>query len=214
MAKRIQAVSLMLLSLLLGGMAGCARPGTQPSTPPVPTLPSGWETYAKQGGCGYTIHHPAGMEGVGMGTYSWTLSPTTAESGGPVPNFIYISRIPDDFPQSGDEIIYNYDPAETQTLLNMQIGESRSLRDDPNLASWFTYTRLPDAAFGNQAVQTYENVQPWEFPLGTKEMRYYLQFNGCTYLIGGYMATVGSGQPGGIDQELFDQIIASFRPAF
>ncbi|MEO7840406.1 MAG: hypothetical protein ABIU06_13745 [Anaerolineales bacterium] len=54
-------------------------------------------------------------------------------------------------------------------------------------------------------------TQPWKFPLGTKEIRYTLQANGCTYLIGGYLATVGSGQPGAIDEELFDQVIATFR---
>jgi hypothetical protein len=152
------------------------------------------------------------MDGASSGTYSWILSPTAAEPSGPVPNFIYISVIPDDFQSSEPGAIYNYDPAETHTLLSMQIGESRSLRDfDANLAPWFTYARLPDTAFGAQAAQTYENDQPWEFPLGTKEIRYYLKANGCTYLIGGYIATVGSGQPGWIDEELFDQIIATFR---
>jgi hypothetical protein len=153
------------------------------------------------------------MDGAQQGTYSWIVSPTTAEPSGPAPNFIYISVIPNDLQNNGNEIIYNYDPVETRTLLSLQEGESRSLRDDPNLTSWFTYTRLPDAALGNQAAQTYENDQPWEFPLGTKEIRYYVQANGCTYLIGGYMATVGSGQPGAMDQERFDQIIATFRLA-
>lgn len=155
------------------------------------------------------------MEGASQDTYSWILSSTTEEPSGPVPNFVYISVIPDDFPRSGDgsEIIYNYDPVETRTLLSLQLGESRSLRDDPNLASWFTYTRLQDTALGNQAAQTYENDQPWEFPLGTKEIRYYVQANDCTYLVGGYMATVGSGQPGAMDQQRFDQILATFRLA-
>jgi hypothetical protein len=153
------------------------------------------------------------MDGASQDPYSWILSSTAAEPSGPVPNFIYISVIPDDFQPGGDEIIYNYDPVETQTLLNMQVGEGRSLREDPNLASWFTYTRLPDTTLDRQAAQTYENDQPWEFPLGTKEIRYYLQGNDCLYLIGGYVATVGSGQPGAIDEELFDQIIAAFRLA-
>jgi hypothetical protein len=129
----------------------------------------------------------------------------------PVPNFIYISVIPDDLQSPEPGAIYNYDPVETRILLSMQIGESSSLRDDPLLADWFTYTRLPDTALGGQAAQTYENDQPWEFPLGTKEIRYYLKANGCTYLIGGYIATVGSGQTGAIDEELFNQIIAAFR---
>jgi hypothetical protein len=153
------------------------------------------------------------MDAASQGTYSWMLSFITAEPSGPVPNFIYISVIPDDFQSSEPGVIYNYNPVELLTLLNTQVGESRSLRDDPTLADWFTYTRLPDTALGDQTAQTYENDQPWEFPLGTKEIRYYLQAQGCTYLIGGYMATVGSGQPGAMDEELFDQIIATFRLA-
>ena len=208
---------LVILSLLLGVAAGCAPRATQPVDLPTPTLPvaatlpSGWETYTSQGQCGYSISHPANMEGASQGTYSWILSVTATEPSGPVPNFVYISVIPDDFQSSESGAIYNYDPAETETLLNMQVGESRSLRDDPNIAPWFTHTRLQDTTLSNQTAQTYENTQPWEFPLGTKEIRYYLKANGCTYLIGGYFATVGSGQPLAIDEELFDQIIATFK---
>ena len=153
------------------------------------------------------------MDGVSQGTYSWSLSVATTQPSGPATNFIYISVIPDGF-QNEPGAIYNYDPAATETLRNMQVGESRPLYDDPNLANFassFTYTRLPDRTVSNQTAQTYENTQPLEFPPGTKEVRYYLTANGCTYLVGGYIATVGSGQPGAIDEELFDQIIATFR---
>jgi hypothetical protein len=200
-------------------VVGCAPQATQPvdlTTPTLPgeaTLPSGWETYTNQGQCGYAISYPQDMDGASQDTYSWILSHTTTEPSGPAPNFVYVSVIPADF-QGGQGVIYNYDPAATETLLNMQVGESGSLYDDPNLADmapWFTYTRLPDTTLSNQTAQNYENTQPWEFPLGTKEIRYYLQANGCTYLIGGYMATVGSGEPGAINEELFDQIIDTFR---
>ena len=207
---------LVLLSLLLTGVIGCAPRATQPvdlTTPTLPveaTLPSGWETYTNDEQCGYAISHPAGMEGTSQAMHSWSLTHIATEPIGLDPNFVYVSVIPDDF-QGGPGVIYNYDPAETETLLNMQVGESRSFRDDPNLAPWFTYTRLPDTTLSNQTAQTYENTQPWEFPLGTKEIRYYLQANGCTYLIGGYMATVGSGEPRAISQELFEEIIATFQ---
>jgi len=214
---------LVLLSLLFGGVVGCAPRATQPvdlTTPTLPvevTLPSDWETRtggANDGQCGYSISHPQDMDGASQDTYSWILTHTTTEPSGPYPNFVYVSVIPGDFPKGGGaEIIYNYDPAETETLLNMQVGESRSLRDDPNIAPSFTYTRLPDTTLSSQSAQTYENTQPWEFPPGTKEIRYYLQANGCTYLIGGYMATVGSGESGAINEELFDQIIDTFRLA-
>ena len=216
MTARMQvSTGLMILSILLGGVAGCAAPITPPAAQLTSTVPPGWQTRsasANQGQCTYAISHPSNMDGINQTLYSWSLNVSSTEPSGPGPNFIYISVIPDGF-QGGPGEIYNYDPAETQTLLNMQMGESRSLRDDPNIAPWFTYTRLSDTTLNNQTAQTYENTQPWEFPLGTKEIRYYLKANGCTYMIGGYMATVGSGQPGAIDEELFDQIIAAFRLA-
>ena len=223
MTKKTQVIkSLILLSVLLVSVVGCAPRSTQPAVPPAtvptPTLQPGWETHTAstdQGQCGYAIDHPSDMDASSQGTYSWILSFGAAEPAEVVPNFVYISVIPDDFSQSGIEpgAIYNYDSAATQTLLNMQVGESRSLHQEPTIASWFTYTRLPDTALGTQAAQAYENEQPWEFPPGTKEIRYYLQVNGCTFLIGGYLASVGSGQPGAIGEELFDQIIATFRLA-
>jgi hypothetical protein len=129
-----------------------------------------------------------------------------------VPNFIYVSVIPDDFKSNEAGVIYNYDPAATQTLLDMQVGESKNLHQNASLASGFTYARLPDTTLGDQTAKTYENAQPWEFPPGTKEIRYYIQANGCTFLIGGYMSTTGTGEPGTINEELFDQIITTFRP--
>ena len=212
-AKTQVITSLMILSILLGGVVGCVAQETPATILPTPTLPPGWETYSNQGQCGYAIDHPSDMDGIPQGTYNWILNFTTTEPSGPVPNFLYISVIPDDFQSSEPGALYNYDSAETQTLLNLQVGESRSLRNDPTLADWFTYTRLPDRTLSSQTAQTYENTQPWEFPPGTKEIRYYLKGNGCTYLIGGYLATVGSGQPGAINEELLDQIIATFRLA-
>ena len=212
---------LILLSLLIGSMMGCV--GTQPDiTPTLPTLPlptnsiaatvpTDWVTISNDGQCGYSISYPPTIQSASQGRYSWLLNPAEADPSGQIRNFIYVSVIPDGFDTSKDEILYNYDPAEMGTLLEMQVGESRSLREDPNTAPWFTYTRVLDTLIDSQVAQTYENIQPWEFPLGTKEIRSYLRANGCTYLIGGYMATVGSGQTGAIDEELFRQIITTFR---
>ena len=216
---------LVLLSLFLGGLAGCAPAGTPPVAPATPqpvlmpspaaspeaTLPSGWDTYVNQGQCGYAISHPSDMQGASQGTYSWILNPVTGEpSDGPFPNFVYVSVIPDGFQGQAGEV-YNYDPAAAETLLNLQVGEGKSLHDNPNVAQGFTYTRLPDTTLNNQVAQTYENTQPWEFPAGTKEIRYFLQANGCTYLIGGYMDTTGSAQSGAMNEDRFNQIITTFR---
>lgn len=218
---------LMMLSIFLGLLAGCAPastpPAGQPEQPPtdlatatpVPVLPSGWETYTNQGQCGYIVSHPLELEVVSQGPSNVLLSPTAADPGGPIANFIYLSVIPADLPQenAGPGTIYNYDPAETQALLDLPVGESLSLRDDPAFAPWFTYTRIPDVTLGGQPAQAYENAQPWEFPPGTKEIRYYLTSNGCTYLLGGYLSAEASDQPGAIDEALFDRILTTFRLA-
>ena len=225
MTERTQVITgLIILCIVLVGVAGCAPPATQPTAPasaeptvpPEPTLQPGWKTHSgrtDQGQCGYAIDHPSDMGASSQDTHSWTLSSGAADPTGLVPNFVYISVIPDDFQSNEPGIIYNYNPADRQTLLNMQVGESRPLHDEPTTAPWFTYTRLPDTALADQTAQTYENTQPWEFPPETKEIRYYLQANGCTYLIGGYLSTAGSGQAGAIGEELFDQIIATFHLA-
>jgi hypothetical protein len=214
---------LMILVIFAGVLAGCAPANTPPAEQPAesptvlptdtsaPALPSGWETYSNAGQCGYTIGHPADMDGASQGDYNWLLTPTAADPGGPTANFIYISVIPDDFEGTEPGSIYNYDPAETPALLDLPVGESLSLRNDPAFDPWFTYTRLPDEALGGRPAQAYENTQPWEFPPGTSEIRYYLKANGCTYLLGAYLATAGSDQPGAIDEALFDQILATFR---
>lgn len=126
-------------------------------------------------------------------------------------NFVYVSVIPMDLQPTPDEVVYNFDPAEAEILLNMQVGESKSVRELPNGEAGFTYQRQPDTMISGRAAQTYENVQPWEFPGGTKEIRYYLSLNGCTYLIGGYLDTTGSNQPGAITEDLFRRILATVQ---
>jgi hypothetical protein len=219
----------MILSIFMGALAGCAPastptaqpPAEQPAEPttvpptvtPAPLLPSGWETYTNQAQCSYAVSHPSDLDGASQDAHSWLLTPASTSTEGPAPNFVYLSVIPDDFQAGGDQIIYNYDPVATQSLLSLQVGESKSIHQSTDFAPWFTYTRLPDTLLSNQPAQVYENTQPWEFPPGIKEIRYLLKANGCTYLIGGYLTTTDADQPGAIDQELFDQILATFRLA-
>jgi hypothetical protein len=79
------------------------------------------------------------------------------------------------------------------------------------MAPWFTFTRRPDTTIGDQVARAYENTRPWEFPAGTKEIRYYLKTDNCIYQVGGYMDTTGSTQPGAITEDLFNQIVATFQ---
>jgi hypothetical protein len=217
------SVRLVLLSLLFA-IAGCAPAAPQTIDQVTPTLiieatqtpiievtlPSGWETHASQEQCGYSISHPGEMDTNSMVTNSWTINFTSTEPSGPDTNFVYVSVIPDDF-QGGPGEIYNYDPAATENLFKLQVGETGPLYDIPAVASWHVYTRLPDATLSKRIAQSYENNQPLDFPAGTKEIRYYLQANGCTYMIGGYIATLDSGEPRTMSQELFDAIIATFE---
>jgi hypothetical protein len=218
------AVLIMLVSV------GCAPASTQPTEQPLPAVteqqatpttpistptseamtPVGWGMYTSQR-CEYAISYPEEMQVTNNGTYSRTVDFELANPDEGARNFIYVSVIDADTQSMSEEGIYNYDPAATEILLNMQVGESASPHEVADLAQWFTYQRLEDTLISGYPAQTYENVQPWEFPAGTKEIRYYVSLNGCTYLIGGYMDTTGSNQPGAINEELFNQIVASIQ---
>jgi len=93
----------------------------------------------------------------------------------------------------------------------MQVGESKPSRDIADVSEWFTYERKPDTIISGYEAKTCENNQPWEFPGGTKEVRYYLMLNDCTYMIGGYLDTTNSIEAGAINEELFNQIVATIQ---
>lgn len=226
---------LSIAGLLLAVIVGCSPVSTQPPEQPTPSatepqitptaplatatsqalIPAGWATHTSQQ-CDYAISYPSEMQVTDETPYSQTLwfKLTNPEEG--ARNFIYISVIDPDIESMVNEgvydhDVYNYDPVETETLLNMQVGESKAVHELPSVESGFTYQRMPDTPISGQAAQTYENLQPWEFPSGTKEIRYYLSLGRCTYLIGGYMDATSSNQPGAITEELFYQIIATIQ---
>lgn len=187
-----------------------------PPTQPSPTatsedlIPQVWITYSSQT-CEYSISYPSDMDILDEGTSSRSFGFITNNPDEAARNFIYVSVINQDIEILDGEPIYNYDPAEAGILLNLQVGESGISRDIPQAAEWFSYKRLEDTDIDGHAAQTYENIMPWEFPAGTKEMRYYLTLDGCTYQIGAYLDTTNSDQPGAITEDLFKQIVASIR---
>ena len=224
-----------LASLLLVVSVGCVPVSTQPPRQPSPNatepqatpttlsptatseaqIPAGWATHTSQQ-CEYAISFPSDIEVTDQNPYSQTFRFKLANPDEGARNFIYVSVIAPEIQnmvKAGiyNNDVYNYDPAEANILRNMQPGESKSLREDPNVGSGFTYQRQPDTTISDLTAQTYENVQPWEFPGGTKEIRYYLSHNGCTYLIGGYLDTTQSNQPGAITEDLFHQIVATVQ---
>jgi hypothetical protein len=219
-----------LAILLLVINASCVPVSTQPALQPTPSaieptlaptmpsptdtdealIPAGWTTYTSQL-CEYAISLPADMQIWDEEPYSRTFGFKLANPEEGVRNFIYVSIIMQESQNLDGESIYNYDPMQADFLLNMQVGESKAVHPVSDLAPWFTYQRQPDTTLNGYAAQTYENLQPWEFPEGTKEMRYYLSMNDCMVQIGGYLDTTQSNQPGAITEDLFHQIVASLR---
>jgi hypothetical protein len=207
---------------------GAIEPSPTPVTPtasvptPAPTMPSptatseavlpaGWTAYTSQR-CEYALSFPAEMQVTSETAYSSLFKFDMTYLGEGTPNFIYVSVIDQDDPSLNAEDIYNYAPAEADRLINLQVGESSPLNDFEQMAPYITYQRLPDTTISGYKAKTYENVKPWEFPEGTKEIRYYLSSDGCLYQIGGYMDTTQSGQAGFITEDLFHQIVDTFHP--
>ena len=176
-------------------------------------VPASWETYTSASQqCGYLISYPPELQVTEQTPYSQTFGFQLTDSDAVNPNFIYMSVVTPEIQKMAEDgtynhDVYNYDPSATETMLNMQPGESKSVHQAPGMEIGFTYERKADTQIGGHTAQTYENLNPWEFPGGTKEIRYYLSLDGCTYLIGGYVNTTESNQPGAITESLFHQII-------
>jgi len=180
-------------------------------------IPATWTTYTSASQqCGYVVSYPSELQVSEQTPYSQIFSFQLADSDAVNPNFIYVSVVTPEIQNMVKEGIYNhdvynYDPVVTETMLNMQPGESKSVHQAPEMEIGFTYERKPDTQINGHIVQTYENLQPWEFPSGTKEIRYYLSLDGCTYLIGGFVDTTESNQPGAMTESLFRQIVATVQ---
>lgn len=228
----------LLLVITLGCAPASTQPPVQPTesaveptaapsaieptpTTPSPTatseasIPAGWTTFTSHR-CEYDLSYPADMEVSLNGSYSHTLSFNLANPEVGARNFVYVSVIDPEIQgavERGvyDFEVYNYDPRGAAILLTMRVGESKPVNPAADVAPWFTFERKPDTTISGYPAQTYENVQPWEFPEGTKEMRYYLSLDSCTYQIGGYLDTTQSNQPGAITEDLFNQIVATMR---
>lgn len=180
-------------------------------------IPAGWATYASVSQqCGYAISYPSEFQVTDQTPYSQLFSFNLPESDAGARNFVFVSVITPEIQNAVKDglynhEVYNYDPAATEILLNVQVGESQSVHQSPSVASGFTFERKPDTQLSGHSVLTFENLQPWEFPAGSKEIRYYLSLDGCIYLIGGYMDITGSDLPGTITEASFNQIVATFQ---
>jgi hypothetical protein len=199
----------------VNGATASFDPRAVPVTSGEAPIPAGWATYTSPQR-EYTISYPPELQVTEQTPYSQTFGFKLTDSDAGARNFIYVSVITPEIQNMVKEglynhHVYNYDPAATAILLNLQVGESKPVHPSPSVESGFIYQRQSDTTISGHVAQTYENAQPWEFPSGTKEIRYYLSQNGCTYLIGGYIDGTGSNQPGAVTEELFSQIVATFR---
>ena len=180
-------------------------------------IPAGWTTYTSASQqCGYEISFPSEMQVSEQSAYSQIFNFKLSDPDAVNPNFIYVSVVTPETQKMVEDgtynhDVYNYDPMATETLLAMQSGESKSIHQAPDMEKWFTFERKPDTDLSGHLAQTYENLLPWEFPDGTKETRYILSSEGCTYLIGGFVDITPTDQEGEITESLFQQIIATVQ---
>lgn len=198
-------------------IAGCSPTPSRPAAvdSQAAPIPAGWTTHTSQQ-CEYAISTPSEMEVTSQNPYSQLIHVKVSNPDAAARNFLYVSVITPEIQERVKQgvyqsEVYNYVPDETDTLLKMQVGEVKPLRDLPNAPSGFSYQRQADTQIGEMTAKAYENIAPWEFPQGTKEIRYYASRDGCMYLIGGYMDTTGSAQPGAITEDLFHQIVATVQ---
>lgn len=185
---------------------------TNPALTDVPTVFS-TETPVTTAQCQFTLSTPPGMYLTNNDPHSEIYAVFLENPAESARNFVYVSVISPEIQamvragtyQNG---VYNYEPKVTDSLLAMQIGENISVSD---LDTGFTYERKPDIQIGGYTAQAFENLQPWEFPLGTKEIRYFVFVGGCLYQIGGYVDTTQAKKPGAITEELFFDIVATIQ---
>lgn len=188
-----------------------------PVTPTATALPvtivatdSGmWNTFENRQ-YGFAIDYPSDMWVLENHTASWMLVNTGSNLDGLDLSFVYVSVIPVGF-QSGGGDIYNYKTREAEVLWGLAVGETRSLVDDPDSRQWFTYRRYDDVRLAGQMARRIENVDPWEAPIGTEEIRYYLFTADRIYLVGAYANDTDGNNPLLVTRDRFNSIAQSFR---
>jgi len=206
-------------TVIVNGVTASFDHRTTPAENGQEPVPASWATYnSSNQQCGYGIIYPPEMQVTEQTPYSQTFSFKLPDPDAVNPNFIYISVVTPETQKMVEDgnynhDVYNYDPTAIETLLAMQSGESKSIHQSPDMEKWFTFERKPDTDINGYTAQTYENLLPWEFPDGTKEARYILSSEGCTYLIGGFVDITPSDQPGEITESLFQQIMTTVQLA-
>ena len=182
---------------------------TAATNTPIPTMPSivpsDWLEYSSTE-AQYSIFFPSHINSNCYNPYSCQFSGLTSLGNGPA-SLVYVSVIPSNV-RLADGSIYNYDASESAILSTIKTGETKTTRPSPEskeLETFYRYKRLPDTRINNHTAKVFENSRPWEFPSGTKELRYIITNDTGMYMIGAYT------HPDGITEEIARTIIGSFH---
>lgn len=158
-----------------------ARPSPSPKT----ALNS---AFYEQKDLGFSVELPEGFKAQNNGKYSRLIIKSSKEGTAGSAGFVYISVIPKGAGGEAGEI-YNYSQIDVQTLRALQIGEQAVLgvNASSDQAKYFTFKRIEGAMLGGYGAKGFLNTNPWEFPPGTLEYRYLVEFEEALFLIGYYV---------------------------
>ncbi len=177
---------------------------TQESASTSARIPEGWQSY-QNNSWGLSMHYPPAFEIQQNGENSILVVKKVPVSTQEATNFIYISAIEEGASYDDGEI-YNYNKAQLHTLTRMDINDEKPLAgDSAGIKEHTIYKRLPDTVISGKTAQFFVNMKPWGFPMGTHEYRNIVVLDDRTFLIGGYISTVGHNEYS-ISKELFEGI--------
>lgn len=190
MKRTLALVAPIIIVLIIGFFLILNQPRTplsQPKPVPSPKITQSISLY-DQKNLGFSLRLPDGFRAENNGTFSRLIARAKQDSVTGNTGFIYISVIPKGAAAEAGEI-YNYNQKDIQTLTAMQIGEKTTLGVDPasEQAKYFTYEKIEGTMLGGYGAKAYLNKSPWEFPQGTQEYRYLVEFEEALFLIGYYV---------------------------
>lgn len=173
-----------------------------PSLIPTSDPTANWKTYTNNQ-YGFSISFPSDFEINKQADNQSFIIERILNRPGKNSNFLYITII-----TTGQNMIknniYAYDPKETNILLDMQIGVSKSIRPKDLLSKFWTYRRIQDVSIDGLQARSFENNNPWEFPPGTIERKMYLTKGNMMYIIGFLYGK-------DLSENFFNQILSTFK---
>lgn len=125
--------------------------------------------------------------------------------------FLYFSVVPAGVSTQSAEF-YNYNNQDFQTMISMQDGETKNLRnsENPEVNKYFNYQKVGNVTIEGYSTKSYINTKPWEFPSGTTEYRFITEFANVNYIIGGYLG-LDVNSPTYISREEFNKILETVK---